>query len=247
MHAAAGPRPTSKPSLHSKRQLGPALALSVASLLLFAALTIPLRAEGRPDRRCKVVVTAFVGGIGTAHFPPSVAVPLLHHVRALRWPGVCVKQFSAYCPWCAHHWLRRSFTGSRKRPPTEEELESGPRVILYGYSLGAPSALHLARQLERDGISIELTITVDSKGFTQGIVPRNVKIAANFYEKGLVSFVSGKNDIRPEDPQATDFLGNIRLNRVGHLTIAASIEKTRKAAVAAQTLQCRSYTSPDLK
>jgi hypothetical protein len=102
-------------------------------------------------------------------------------------------------------------------------LESQPRLILYGYSLGAPSALYLARLLGRDGVPIELTITVDSKGFTRGILPRNVKVAANFYEKESFPFVlSGKSDIRPADPQATDFLGNIRVEHVGHLTIAGS-------------------------
>ena len=182
-----------------------------------------MQAEGRADRRCKVLVTAFVGGIGTAHVPPSVATPLFHRLQSLRYPGVCVKEFSAYCPWCAHSWVRKAFTGSKRRLPTDKEVEIGPRVILYGYSLGAPSALGLAEQLERDGIPIELEITVDSKGFTPGIIPRNVKVAANFYEKELLPFASGKDNMRPEDREATDFLGNIRLEHVGHLKIAASI------------------------
>ena len=100
------------------------------------------------------------------------------------------------------------------------QLEDEPKIVLYGYSLGAPSALHLARQLEKDGIPIELTITVDSKGFTSGIFPRNVKVAANFYESGFLFPTTGKRNMRPEDPLATDFLGNIRVEHVGHLRIA---------------------------
>ena len=109
-----------------------------------------------------------------------------------------------------------------KGPRAELQLEDEPKVVLYGYSLGAPSALHLARQLEKDGIPIELTITVDSKGFTRGTVPRNVKVAANFYESGFLFPIAGKRNVRPEDPQATDFLGNIRVEHVGHLRIAGS-------------------------
>lgn len=109
-----------------------------------------------------------------------------------------------------------------KGPGAELQLEDEPKVVLYGYSLGAPSALHLARQLEKDGIPIELTITVDSKGFTQGIIPRNVKVAANFYERGFLVPFTGKRNMRPEDPLATDFLGNIRVEHVGHLRIAGS-------------------------
>jgi hypothetical protein len=106
---------------------------------------------------------------------------------------------------------------------TEAQLENGPKVVLYGYSLGAPSSLYLARQLEKDGIPIELAISVDSKGFTRGIIPRNVKVAANFYESGFLLPVAGKGNMRPEDPLATNFLGNIRVEHYGHLRIAGSV------------------------
>jgi hypothetical protein len=192
-----------------------------AGVLLLGMLAPPARAQEGAGRRCNVIVIGFVGGIGTAHFPPSVAAPFLHHLESLR-AGVCVREVSAYCPWCAHRWVKREFAGGAKGPLTQAQLENGPKVVLYGYSLGAPSALYLARRLERDGIPIELALTVDSKGFTQGIVPRNVKVAANFYESGFVAPFAGKRNIRPEDSLATDFLGNIRVGHVEHLRIAGS-------------------------
>jgi hypothetical protein len=195
---------------------------AIAAGVLLPVLPLSLHAEEDADHRCNVIVVAFVGGIGTAHFPPSVAVPLVHHLQSLHYPGVCVREFSAYCPGCAHHWVRKQFAGGRRRPLTEEQLKNGPGVILYGYSLGAPSELYVAQKLERDGIPVELAITVDSKGPTRGIIPRNVKIAANFYKVSFFRLTSGKRNMRLEDPGATDFLGNIRVTHVGHLSIAKS-------------------------
>jgi hypothetical protein len=196
-------------------------------LFVLAAITsilpaLPTRAQEKAERQCTVIVIAFVGGIGTAHFPPSVAVPLFRRLKSRHYQGVCIKEVSAYCPWCAYHWVRREFAVKAEGPLTEAELENGPKVILYGYSLGAPSALSLARKLEKDSIPIALAITVDSKGFTRGIIPRNIKVAANFYESGFLPPVAGKRNMRPEDPLATNFLGNIRVEHVGHLRIAGS-------------------------
>lgn len=199
------------------------LAAGVAvCLVLLGVLALPARAEKAGSAPCKVLVIGFVGGLGVAHFPPSVATPLLHHLQSLGYPGVCVKVFSAYCPWCASRWVKKEFAAGNKGRLTEEQIESGPKVITYGYSLGAPSALYFDRQLERDGIPIELAITVDSKGFTRGIIPRNVKVAANFYERQLLPPIFGKRNMRPEDPLATHFLGNIRVEHAGHLSIAGS-------------------------
>ena len=209
-------------SRHSKNGIRSTFA-AITGLLVLGMLVVPTRARESPEHRCGVIVVAFVGGIGTAHFPPSVAVPLLHHLESLHYPGVCVKEVSAFCLWCAHRWVKREFAMKIKGPRAELRLEDKPKVVLYGYSLGAPSALYLARQLEKDGIPIELTITVDSKGFTRGTVPRNVKVAANFYESGFLFPLSGKRNICPEDPLATDFLGNIRVDHVGHLRIAGSV------------------------
>lgn len=191
-------------------------------LVLLGVLAVPARAEKAGSAPCKVLVIGFVGGLGTARFPPSAAAPLLHHLQSLGYPGVCVKAFSAYCPWCAKRWVKKELAAGNEGRLTEEQIENRPKVITYGYSLGAPSALYFARQLERDGIPIELAITVDSKGFTQGIIPKNVKVAANFYERQFLPPIFGKRNMRPEDPLATHFLGNIRVEHAGHLRIAGS-------------------------
>jgi hypothetical protein len=187
--------------------------------LFFTLLAPSAAAQQVPANSCRVLVVGFVGGLGTAHFPPTVATPLLHHLRSLGYPGVCIKSIPSYCPWCAAHWVKKQFADGKKGRLTPEQIESGPKVITFGYSLGVPNELHFARVLEREGIPIELLVAVDSRGFTKGIIPRNVKEAANFYERQFYPFYTGKSNLRPEDPEATNFLGNIHVEHAGHFKI----------------------------
>jgi len=189
---------------------------------------------------CRVLVVAFVGGLGTASFPPSVAASVLNDVHALGYPDVCIKPVSTYWPWTAPRWVHRQFTAARKACSTTTQttrdsqaqphdltpkIDERTRIIVFGYSLGGPCALRFARTMQREGISIDLLVTVDTKGFTKGIVPANVKKAANYYERWLYPFFYplyyGKRDIRAEEPASTDFLGNIQVQHAGHFTIAS--------------------------
>ena len=191
-----------------------------ASVCFFFTLFAPSAAAQQvPANPCRVLVVGFVGGLGAAHFPPTLATPLLHHLRSLGYPGVCVKVVSSYCPWCAPRWVRKQFAQGKKCRLTPAQIESGPKVITFGYSLGVPNELHFARVLEREGIPIELLVAIDSRGFTKGIIPGNVKEAASFYERQFYPFYFGKNNLRPEDPEATNFLGNIRVEHAGHFKI----------------------------
>jgi hypothetical protein len=177
-------------------------------------------------------MVGFVGGLGTAHFPPSAARPLNHQLAAINQPGYCFKLFSGYCPLCAHHWMRKEFGAHFLKRLTPDQIANGPKVIIYGYSLGAPAALLFSRMLQRDGVSIEMAVTIDSKGFTEGIIPANVKTAVNFYEQRLFPFLFGKRHMHPEDLEKTQFLGNIRVAHTGHLRIA-NIPLVRETLVSA--------------
>jgi hypothetical protein len=201
-------------------------------------------ADERLPVSCRVLIVAFVGGLGTASFPPTMATPILNEVRALDLPGVCVKTVSTYWPWSATRWVRKQLDATRKArlipvqtPPGSQaqsrdlsaeptkisETGNHPRIIVFGYSLGASHAFRFARTMQREGKPIELLLTVDTKGPTKGIVPANVKKAANFYERWLYPFFYplyyGKKDVRAEDPATTKFLGNIQVLHAGHFTI----------------------------
>jgi hypothetical protein len=201
------------------RRTGAARAL--ASICFFFILFAPSAVAQQVPAAdsCRVLVVVFVGGLGAAHFPPTLATPLLRHLRSLGYPGVCIKLVSSYCPWCAPHWVKKQFVQGKKGRLTLAQIESGPKVITFGYSLGVPNELHFARVLEREGIPIELLVAVDSRGFTKGIIPGNVKEAASFYERQFYPFYFGKNNLRPEDAQATNFLGNIHVGHAGHFKI----------------------------
>jgi pimeloyl-ACP methyl ester carboxylesterase len=149
-----------------------------------------------------------------------MATPILHRVRDLGYPGLCMKMVSSYWPWSATRWVQREFAASRNSNEAEGQL---PKLIVFGYSLGAGHAIRFARAMQHEGIAIEELVTVDTKGPNDGIVPDNVRDAANFYERWLYPLFYplyyGKKNIRAEDPGKTNFRGNLQVQHAGHFTI----------------------------
>jgi len=86
-------------------------------------------------------------------------------------------------------------------------------IILFGQSWGASAAVLLARELERDGIPVMLTVQVDSVAKPwqhDGVIPENVAAAVNFYQPhGLLH---GRQVIRAEDENKTQIIGNYRFD-----------------------------------
>ena len=91
------------------------------------------------------------------------------------------------------------------------------KIILYGHSWGASEALAFARELERRGIPVALTIQIDSVkkfGRDDRTVPANVAKAVNFYQrKGLTP---GQPLIVPADAAQTKILGNFQMKYEDH-------------------------------
>jgi hypothetical protein len=91
--------------------------------------------------------------------------------------------------------------------PSDETRQ--PPIILFGHSWGASAVVYLARQLERDGVPVALTIQVDSvrkHGEDDSIIPANVGEAVNFYQsKGIIH---GRAKIVAANPSRTAILGN---------------------------------------
>jgi len=86
------------------------------------------------------------------------------------------------------------------------------QIILYGHSWGASQVLSFARELQRHGISIALSIQIDSvkkPGQNDRMVPENVAEAVNFYQrKGITP---GRPLIVPADATRTKILGNFQM------------------------------------
>ena len=93
------------------------------------------------------------------------------------------------------------------------EEKSQARIILFGHSWGASAAVVLARELDRVGIPVLLTVQVDSVAKLwqhDSVIPDNVADAANFYQPhGLIH---GRSVIRAADDSKTHILGNYRFD-----------------------------------
>jgi pimeloyl-ACP methyl ester carboxylesterase len=89
--------------------------------------------------------------------------------------------------------------------------KNAARIILFGHSWGASEAIQLARELDRRGIPVLLTIQVDSvekSGENDGFIPANVREAINFYQaEGLLH---GREAIQAIDPTRTTILGSYK-------------------------------------
>jgi len=94
-----------------------------------------------------------------------------------------------------------------------EDEKSQARIILYGHSWGASAAVLLARELNRAGIPVLLTVQVDSVAKLwqkDRMIPENVLAAANFYQPHGI--VRGRTEITAADPSRTQILGNYRFD-----------------------------------
>lgn len=93
------------------------------------------------------------------------------------------------------------------------EEKAQARIILFGHSWGASAVVMLARELDRVGIPVVLTVQVDSvaKLWQQdSVIPDNVADAVNFYQPhGLIH---GRQVIRAADDSKTRILGNYRFD-----------------------------------
>jgi hypothetical protein len=89
--------------------------------------------------------------------------------------------------------------------------KNAARIVLFGHSWGASEAIQLARELDRRGIPVLLTIQVDSvekSGEDDRAIPPNVHEAINFYQtEGLLH---GRQVIQAVDPKRTTILGSYK-------------------------------------
>ncbi len=84
-------------------------------------------------------------------------------------------------------------------------------LIVYGQSFGGAAVVKFARQMEELDVPILLTIQVDSIGIGDGVIPPNVRSAANLFQRdGWI--IRGEPEIRAEDPARTRILGNFRFS-----------------------------------
>lgn len=185
-------------------------------LLLCSASALPLLAvEGSVvthSSSYSTIIVGFAGGFVRHDNPHHGPVKLAQSIRKDLRSGTYVEVFENRHRKSAYKTILRLLDRDHDGVLTDDE-KSSARIILFGHSWGAAAAVLLARELDRIGVPVLLTVQVDSVAkFWQsdGVIPDNVAVAANFYQPhGLIH---GRSEIRAADAAKTQILGNYRFD-----------------------------------
>ena len=163
-----------------------------------------------------VIVVGFVGGFVNHDDLRRPEVQFAAFLRD-RYPSALhVEVFANRDGRKALRWLLRQLDANGDGILTAAEKEQ-VTIIIYGHSWGGSQTVTLARQLDRLGIPVRLTIQIDSVGKlwqSDSRIPANVDRAINFYQsEGLLH---GRSKIRAADPDHTNILGNFRMTYKDH-------------------------------
>jgi hypothetical protein len=159
-----------------------------------------------------VIVVGFVGGTVKHDDPIRSEVKLAEHLRTEYAHGVLVETFENRRREKALQVILTQLGADRSGLLSENEKRQA-RIILYGHSWGGSAMVELARELDRRGIPVLLTVQIDSVkrfGADDSVIPPNVARAANFYQPNGV--IHGRAEIRAADPAKTQILGNFRFD-----------------------------------
>jgi len=186
----------------------------ILSVLLASDGAIPPPVAPRAESLAvsPVIVIGFVGGFVKHDNVVHSEVQLAAHLRQDYSLGVQVQVFENHRREKAHEQVLRLLDTDGDGTLSAEEKQQA-RVIIYGHSWGGSETVTLARELEKDGIPVLLTIQVDSISKAHQndtVIPTNVAEAANFYQPN--GMLRGRPEIRAADAARTQIIGNFRFD-----------------------------------
>ena len=195
------------------------IPLNVNSGLLLAANANRAGSEAPADLHsgCKIVYAGFVGAMETSNHKHSGVVQIRDTLRGADFTDVCANSFIPVSWASGRDWILTHFP-SHPGPLTSTELEDSPKVIMVGHSTGGWAMLSVARELRDKHIPVELTVQIDSVGFTDYTIPDNVKTGAIFYAWDALFFMNTKH-VRLQDPDHTKLIANVVVKDASHLSI----------------------------
>jgi pimeloyl-ACP methyl ester carboxylesterase len=190
--------------------------LSVVVLVLFVATPL-LRAvdPGVAEQHSVTppyIVVGFVGGFVRHDNPHQGPVIFAQQARHKLPSNSFVRVFENRHRKAAYKTILRLLDGDHNGDLSQNE-KANARIILFGHSWGASAVVLLARELDREGIPVLLTVQVDSVAKPwqrDDVIPDNVAAAVNFYQPH--GFVHGRSEIRAEDDSKTQIIGNYRFD-----------------------------------
>jgi len=176
-----------------------ALYSAQANAQRFADLDVPT-----PIPPGSTLVVGFLGGYERWNDEHRSVRKLVLKLRER--PGIFAESISNHNQRIALKLIRRALDTNRDgNLDVEERMQA--RVILFGQSWGGGATLNIARELDRLGVPVLLTVQVDSVGVRDRIVPSNVRAAVNFYQHDPLT-IEGRSEIRAADSSRTAILGN---------------------------------------
>ena len=189
----------------------------VASVALFTIVTPLLfaadgAAVGRPPANIDCIVVGFVGGFVRHDNPHQKPVQMARSLQRAVPSGTYVQVFENRRRKTAYETILRLLDRDHNGRLSANE-KSQARIILFGHSWGASATVMLARELNRAGIPVLLTVQVDSVAKpwqSDQVIPVNVAAAVNFYQPHGV--IHGRSQITAADSSKTQILGNYRFD-----------------------------------
>jgi hypothetical protein len=196
------------------------MALSIQTVSLFCSSLLALGqheasrvvTSSASSTAAPIIVVGFVGGFVKHDNLVHSAVQLAAHLRGDYPSGVYAEVFENRRSEKAHQEILRLLDTNHDGTVSVEEKQNA-RIIIYGMSWGASETVALARELEKENISVVLTIQVDSVskiGQNDAVIPANVAEAVNFYQAN--GALHGRPKIRAADETRTRILGNFRFD-----------------------------------
>ena len=156
------------------------------------------------------MILGFLGGREPWNNPHRNVRKLALKLRAQYPDTIPVETVENKKRYLARELIRRAFDRNRDGQLDAQE-RANVRLILYGQSFGGAAVVKLARELERMGAPVLLTVQVDSVGRGDRIIPANVARAANLFQRNGL-FIHGEPKIRAQDPSRTTIIGNFEFD-----------------------------------
>ncbi len=156
------------------------------------------------------IIIGFVGGFVSPGDTKHPEVEFAAYLRD-RYPTIHAEVFGNHHGRKALHRLVDFLDTNHDGVLSSLEKEQST-VILYGHSWGATETAEFARELNRRGIPVALTIQVDTigkPGHKHSAISPNVATAINFYQSR--GPLHGQPEIVATDPQRTKILGNFHM------------------------------------
>ena len=190
--------------------------LVLTMIALAAPFVCPLSGQTQPSSSLAemhahstlTIVVGFVGGFVHSDDLRHSEVHLIQQLRTTYGSRVRAEIFDNRHIKEAHSFILSALDTDNDGHLSGEERQQA-RIVLFGHSWGASAAVYLARDLQRDGIPVSLTVQVDSirkHGEDDSVIPPNVHEAVNFYQ--AEGILRGRAEIRALDPSRTTILGN---------------------------------------